>query len=69
MKIEMHQNLSSNYAKIYPMYIYVFLEKLKSMIQQHTHKTGLNMTCWFNEKGKNLKVWPTSNVSILHTGI
>jgi len=35
--------------------IYVFLEKLKSMIQQHTHKTGLNMTCWSNEKGKNFK--------------
>ena len=49
--------------------IYVFLEKLKSMIQQHTHKTGLNMTCWSNEKGKNLKVWPTSNVPIFHTGI
>ena len=40
---------------MYP--ICVFLEKLKSMIQQHAYKTGLNLTCWFYEKGKKFAVF------------
>ena len=48
----MHQNLVQIIHK-FILYIYVFLEKLKSMIQQqHAYKTGLKMTCWFYEKGK-----------------